>query len=672
MLNTLPTPNSYAVGDGLNLAGYNWDPSAKSSGPDFMIRVDHNFRPADNVFVRWLQNNYDTRGGDFFGGRPRIFPGFPPLNEVLRLGKNLAISWRRAFSFNLVNDFTIGFNRFRIENTLGESNKDFGDPNKLPPWADGCYGSFVNITSPLCGFPHTARATTVSQFIDNVAWAHGTQIFRFGANIRLYYQNDSRGSFGRRILVPEIAFAQDERQGLFDNLPPADSMDPNDFAVLQQAIVELVGIPASIIQSFRADFKNNQYIQDQHVPSHTRAHQYNFYVDDEWRWSPKLTVRLGLRWELNLPPYDTQATFVPNKPIDGSQGPVHYIESDKWYRNSSWSAIGPRIGIAWSPEGKSVFRAGYGLLFDTISLFQVTSIAGQTPGAILQCTTRIDNLGQASTNGGCEFPMGTANRIGGGFPISLPAPTSVPSDALSPPSQPNSLAPAVGTFDPNLKNPAVHEWNITYEREMPHRFTMSVGYVGKRGTHLLRNYDLNQIGTNQPGFVQSFNIARQNVLSGCKADGTSCPPGVIGSAPSLLLALTSSTFLNGGISDGQLRRGDIGSMAVRIDNLTASAAITAKGFPVNYFRSNPQFSQILYVDSGGDSYYHGLYVTARRHFEQNLDFSFNYVFSKSIDDMSVDPIGAPAALNTVSFSRTPTAFTTFAWTARARTLTTGT
>jgi hypothetical protein len=93
---------------------------------------------------------------------------------------------------------------------------------------------------------------------------------------------------------------------------------------------------------------------------------------------------------------------------------------------------------------------------------------------------------------------------------------------------------------------------------------------------------------------------------------------------------------------------------------------------VNYFRSNPQFSQILYVDSGGDSYYHGLYVTARRHFEQNLDFSFNYVFSKSIDDMSVDPIGAPAALNTVSFSRTPTAFTTFAWTARARTLTTGT
>jgi len=141
LLNTLPTPNSYAVGDGLNLAGYNWDPSAKSSGPDFMIRVDHNFRPADNVFVRWLQNNYDTRGGDFFGGRPRIFPGFPPLNEVLRLGKNLAISWRRAFSFNLVNDFTIGFNRFRIENTLGESNKDFGDPNKLPPWADGCYGS---------------------------------------------------------------------------------------------------------------------------------------------------------------------------------------------------------------------------------------------------------------------------------------------------------------------------------------------------------------------------------------------------------------------------------------------------------------------------------------------------------------------------------------------------
>jgi hypothetical protein len=76
-----------------------------------------------------------------------------------------------------------------------------------------------------------------------------------------------------------------------------------------------------------------------------------------------------------------------------------------------------------------------------------------------------------------------------------------PSVALTPPPQPDNLAPAVGAFDPHIQNPSVHEWDLTIQRELPLHIVAEVGYVGKRGTHLYRGYDLNQISTNQPGFL---------------------------------------------------------------------------------------------------------------------------------------------------------------------------
>ncbi|PYT50680.1 MAG: hypothetical protein DMG43_14610 [Acidobacteria bacterium] len=102
-------------------------------------------------------------------------------------------------------------------------------------------------------------------------------------------------------------------------------------------------------------------------------------------------------------------------------------------------------------------------------------------------------------------------------------------------------------------------------------------------------------------------------------------------------------------------RYDIGNFAIFADGLTGANAITAHGFPANFFRPNPQFGQIFFQDSGGDSYYHGLFIAARRRFEQGLDFGFSYTFSKSIDDMSIDPTGAATGggLSTTN-SRTPT------------------
>ncbi len=673
LIRSLPLPNTFSsAGDGLNTAGFLWNPPTKFTGPHVMVRVDHTFGPNDNVFVRWLQNHFDTTEGDFINGRPQVYPGFPPLGEVSRLGKNLAISYRHTFSPSLVNEFTAGFNRFAFRFTFGESNPGFGDPTKNPPWGDSCiYGSFGNIDGPYCASPHTQRAITTPQFIDNLSWSHGAHTFRAGINFRFYIHNDARGFFGSTILAPGILF----NGGGSIPFDPANGVNPysiptrigtdtattpssTDIGTLQQAIAELLGIPFSIRQSYRADFAANAYVPAQFATVYTRAHQYDSYIQDEWKLRPNLTLSAGLRWEYNPAPYDAKQALVPNVFPDGSQGQVTYVPADRWFGNNNIQSVAPRLGIAWSPDGKTSVRAGYALLFDTLSTFQVTAIAGKVPGFMLGCRTNTDFAGAISTSPGCATPAGTTNRISRGFPLSIPAPTTTPSAALTVPAQVGGTAPGVGAFDPNLKNPAVHEWSLTVQRELPMHFVAEIGYVGKRGTHLYRAYDLNQGTINQSGFLDSFNTARVNSLAGCNGDGTGCPPGVTGTAPTLLLQLVSPTFINSNASRTDLRRGNIGNFATRMDGLAISNAPNAqrRALPLNYVRPNAQFGQLFYQDSGGDSYYHAMFISARRRFERGLDLGFSYTFSKSIDALSVDPTGAATggALSSASFQRTPT------------------
>jgi hypothetical protein len=663
LINKLPLPNGFAAGgDGLNTGAFLWNPPTKFTGPHFMVRVDHTFNENNSIFVRWLHNRFDTKEGDFLNSRPQVFPGYAPLGEVNRIGRNLSASWRRTITPNLVNELTGGFNRFAFAFTFGESNPNFGDASKLPPWADECvYGSFVNISAPYCVSPHTQRGVTAPQFIDNLSWVHGAHTFHAGINFRFYVHNDSRGFFGSTILAPGVLFNQGTRQGNFTNIPatiggnPATRPATADINALQQAIVELAGIPALVSQSYVADFNADKYNVARYATVRTRAHQYDSYVQDEWKLRPDLTLNAGVRWEYNPAPYDATQTLVPNSPVDGSQGPVTFVKADRWFKNNNIGSIGPRIGIAWSPDLKTSVRAGYALLFDTLSTFQVTAIAGKVPGFMLLCNSTIDSSGAIGTSVGCSTPSGLSGRISSGFPLSIPAPTTTPSKALTVAAQPSGTAPSVGAFDPNIQNPAVHEWSLTVQRELPGHFVAQIGYIGKRGTHLYRAYDLNQGSINQAGFLDAFNIARANFLAGCKGDGTGCPAGVTGQTPALLLQLVSPAFINSSTSATDLQRGNIGNFSARMDALSLTSS-QRRNLPLNYFRPNPQFAQIFYQDAGGDSYYHGLFITTRHRFESGLDFGFSYTYSKSIDDMSVDPTGAATGggLSATSFGRTPT------------------
>lgn len=645
-----PAPNNYASGgniDGLNTATFLWNPPTLFRGPNFMYRIDHAFNQNNNVFVRWLNGSYNTLSGDPLNARPQVFPGFAPLGEVFRTSKNLAVSYRHVFSPRVVNELTVGFSRFIFLFTQGEANPSF--PNVPPFNFDSGNARYVSL--PFINTPRTFRAVTTPQLIDNLSIVKGAHIFRTGVNVRLYEHNDQRGQPGGINVTPNLTFDSSVRTPSgFTTPTPADAqkrtagIDSTDSRHLLTAINQILGIPARLGQAFLGDLNSNQYlpfIVDNKVTlwaQGTRIKQYNFYFQDEWRVRQNLVLNYGVRWELNRPPTEAGGrVFVPNGPIVNNPGLVTFQHADSWYQRNNLGTIGPRLGIAWSPHGstKTVIRAGWGISFDPLSSFQVTAASGKVPGLTLQCNSVV---GKPNSDGCQNVPD---IRIAQGFPLQLNPPSQRPTAALTPNPALLSSAPALTMFDQNLKMPTVHEWNLSVQRELWAGFVAQAGYIGKRGLRLFRSYDINQIDAGP--IVPSFLIMQQNVARGCNPDGSHvnnsppsvCPAGTGAPVPLVTSGvlgspLASSNFANSGTSLSDLAQNAAGNMAGRVEQTTLAA----------HLRPNQQFGVITYIDSGGDSYYHSFQATVRKRFSAGLFFGLAYSFSKSIDDQSVDPVGA--------------------------------
>jgi hypothetical protein len=648
LLHAIPAANSYSVGDGLNTAGYLWNPPVRKRGATYMGRVDHTFDANNTFFARYLQGANNTLGGDPNNNRPQLFPGFPPLGEVYRLSKNLAVSYRRVVTPRIVNELTLGVSRFDLLFTQGEANPDFLN---VAPYSRAQGTAFNNIDSPYRNVPRTQRIVTTPQILDNLSFVRGAHSFKTGFNFRFYRHDDRRGAPGASTVTPLLTFDRVVRAPSGFNTPAVAStttagINSTDSGRLLGSINDLLGIPARLSQTFLGDLAHDAFLPFRSGDSITlwnqgiRRKQYNFYFQDEWKLRRNVTLNAGVRWEINARPTEASGrVYVPDKPIDGSQGAVTFVKADSWMDRKNFDAVGPRIGLTWSPGGRrTVIRTGYAMAFDTISSFQITAVAGSVPGLTLTCSA----IPGGAVTPGC--PSVPNLRIAQGFPSELAVPSLKPSDFLKLPAQLQPGAPAVNVFDPNLKVPTVHQWNFTVQHELPGEFTGQIAYVGRRGTRLYRGYDLNQ--TNADPILPSFLAMQGNIARGCRADGTTCPSGVTGaSIPIVASGLVTAAFVNTTTTAGDLNLNAAGTFAGRIEQNTLAGRL----------RPNQQFGTITYLDSGGDSYYHSMQATLRKRFSSGLLFGFAYTFAKSIDDQSVDPVASSSGggLSTTN-ARTPT------------------
>jgi len=206
-------------------------------------------------------------------------------------------------------------------------------------------------------------------------------------------------------------------------------------------------------------------------PITLRSRAYNAYFEDDWRVSPSLTLNLGVRYEYNSPPVDptnrmSTLDFVNNQVVTvGTNGVSRSgIQPD-------WNNFAPRVGIAWSPGKAFVVRAGYGMYYDS-GMFEVNSAMFFNPPQF---------------NLLVFFPSPA-----GLLTLENPFPTN---SAYTPPASLNVL-------NPNLISPYIQQWNFTVERAFASVGTLTVGYAGSAGTHLIGNVDSNQPPPG-PGDIQT-------------------------------------------------------------------------------------------------------------------------------------------------------------------------
>lgn len=176
---------------------------------------------------------------------------------------------------------------------------------------------------------------------------------------------------------------------------------------------------------------------------------FGFYVQDSVRIHPRLTVNLGLRYEFATQPRDIHGrdsaliNLTDRTPTTG-----------QLYQNPTLKNLSPRVGFAWDVfgDGKSSLRAGYGVYYNTNNqqnLIVTVTNPPATPRIIIANPT---------------FPVPPFERGVG-----------------------NSIRPV----EWNLKNPNVHVWNLSLQRELWFDTVVTIGYAGSRGIHLLRSGDVN-------------------------------------------------------------------------------------------------------------------------------------------------------------------------------------
>ena len=654
VLGGYPAPNAYNSGDGLNLGNYQWNTPVRVRGPQYMLRVDHTVNDKHTVFFRWLGAEQNSLNGDPANSRPVVIPGYPARGEVFRPANNVALGLRSVLTPRLVNDLTLGFSRWQFLFTQGEANPLFPNTPRF---------TFNNSTVDYTANPRTYRAVNTPQIVENLSFLTGKHVIRFGANVRMYQHNDQRGDVGGTSLTPAISLSRANRPPTGFTLPaPANATSAGiaatDLTRLQGTINDLLGIPFGLTQVFMGDLRNDTFLPFRSGAGVSlwsqgqRSKQYNFFAQDEYKVRPNLTLSYGIRWEVNPAPSEAgDRAYVPNKPIDGSQGPVTFVHADRWYNRMNASALAPRFGATWSPTGwtKTVFRAGYGVAFDPLSSFITTSVAASVPGQTYTCNSSITGAsgsGVIATTAGCQAVKDL--RLGAGFQNEMTPPTVKPSTFLTPPAQILTNSPNVRVFDPNLKLPTVHMWNFTMQQELKYGYVVSLGYVGRRGTRLFRSWDANQIDAKP--ILPSFLAMQKNIGlgGGCRADGTlttgaACPGAAI--VPIIASGVTNATFVNSATTTTDLSQNAAGNFAGRLEGSTLAGKL----------RPNQQFNQILIVDNGGDSNYHAAQMTFRKRYDSaGLLLYGSYTLGKSIDNLSIDPVGSTVGGGlTTTNSRTP-------------------
>jgi outer membrane receptor protein involved in Fe transport len=384
----------------------------------------------------------DRRGEPILQGN--TLPSFGDTRQSRR--QIFTLNESHTFGPSLVNEARFGFNRIHITFSPNAdlNPADFGINNginealALPQI--NITGSTFNFGGP-SGFPQ-GRGDTTFVFADTVSYLKGAHSLKIGGEYRQFLNNNFSRDGGTYNFASMAAFLADQA---------------NQFTVT-------LGSPSSSIAQGAL----------------------GFFVQDNWKLRPNLTLELGLRYDWNMTPSERYDRFVV---FDPQTAQLQRVGNgiDQVYKSNNKN-FQPRVGFAWDPfkDGKTSVRAAYAILTDQPITNLVTPVSTNPPLA-----------NPLALPGGKTTTFETA-LIDTGFAG----------------INPNSV-------DQDFDNAYVQSWNLNIQRELPMSIGLTIGYFGSKGTHLRITRNINQpingvrpfraVAANSP-ILPGLSLATSNIL----------------------------------------------------------------------------------------------------------------------------------------------------------------
>jgi hypothetical protein len=447
LVNLFPLPNIPNVTYPNN---FFFSPVATWTGDQFDVRIDHRINDRNQLF-----------GHASFENRPQYAPvPLPGLaggccggNQDTR-EQNYAIGYTHTFRNNLLNDLRFAFIRYGVHSTPVDFGQNISDQVGIPNANRGNVETSGLANIGINGFNNLGNSSWIPELsadntyelADSLSWVRGKHTIKLGVSYRRYQRNfyQSANAFGQFSFSGQFTL-QNANGGASYGLPDL-----------------LLGLPVYREQDGLA------------YKDHTRFFELGEFIQDDYRLSSKLTVNLGLRYDIFSPIGGQVGNFnLKTNVVDLSFGPNAKSNAGVGYDKKDF---GPRIGFAWSPFGdrKTVISSAFGIFYAPEGN-QFNDIGENPP-----------SLQYFQQNTPAYTIPSLATMIDSGFPAVLPT-----SDPANPSGQ-------VKTTGPVRKPPRVLEWNMTVQRELAQRWMLSVGYVGTRATGIWSNEDSNLNQPTQP------------------------------------------------------------------------------------------------------------------------------------------------------------------------------
>jgi hypothetical protein len=373
----------------------------------------------------------------------------------------VSASWLDTLSSSKINEVRFGYSRYTTSFNPADANYNpttqlglnFGTGLLSVPEID-FGGTFENLGASAF-IPH-GRTSGSFQILDNFTWLKGNHTFKFGGEVRRIIVD----SFNESLSRGQIEFGSSTFGPTGSGVCPASltATECSDPAVTTLANFYL-GSPYSV----SANAGNTQRT--------TYNNGLSFFAQDDFRATSTLTLNYGLRWEY-FGPISEAHNLLSNLGSDGNLALVGSDGVNGAYQRDT-NNFAPRLGFAWSALPKLVVRGGYGLYFDYVP--QDLLIANFTTSAGLVTNP----IGPEAI-----LPL---NFNSGAFNGSVPGPVFTP-----------TTSPCPGAFcnifvtPRHFPTPYSQNWNLNIEQELTQNVGLQLGYVGSKGTHLVRLVDLNQ------------------------------------------------------------------------------------------------------------------------------------------------------------------------------------